>query len=161
MQIDDQTFYNSLHTHLLGSRWLEYQHLPLDPADVNVLQIMFYCGTEFLTISTNNCYFTGGIPKGLLEENIREWILEKTGTKVEVDLAEAVKLLTSFGIMSAYDFRLHVLPMDAAIRNLPQQPQSLVARSTESDISEGYDRDDFLETREQFEKRESKSSGWE
>ena len=65
--------------------------------------------------------------------------------------------------MSAQDVRLHVLPLDAAIRNLPQQPQSLVARAVESDISEGYDRDDFLETKEQFEKRESRSKepGWE
>ena len=74
-------------------------------------------------------------------------------------MSEAVKLLTSFGIMSAYDYRLHVLPMEAAIRNLPQQPQSLVARAAESDISEGYDREDFLETQEQFEKRDSKSKG--
>ena len=104
-------------------------------------------------------YVSGGIPKGLLEENVQEWILEKTGTKIEVDMSEAIKLLTSFGIMSAYDYRLHVLPMEAAIRNLPQQPQSLVARAAESDISEGYDREDFLETKEQFEKRDSKSKG--
>ena len=80
-----------------------------------------------------------------------------TGTKIEMDASEAIKLLSNFGILSSEDDKLHVLPLAAAIRNLPQQPQSLVARAEESDISEGYDRDDFLESQEQFEKRESKT----
>ena len=82
---------------------------------------------------------------------------------MEVDASEAIKLLTGFGILSARGDKLHVLPIETAIRNLPQQAQSLVARAAESDISEGYDRDDFLESKDQFEKRESRTKeiGWE
>lgn len=55
-----------------------------------------------------------------------------------------------------------MLPLKAAWRNLPQQPQSLVARVLEADLEEGYDRDVFLETEEQYEKGDKlqKRIGW-
>lgn len=55
-----------------------------------------------------------------------------------------------------------MLPLKAALRNLPQQPQSVVARTVESDIFEGYDRDAFVETEEQYKEEEKvqRRIGW-
>ncbi|KAL5022889.1 hypothetical protein ScPMuIL_002044 [Solemya velum] len=104
----------------------------------------------------------GGIPDVQLEKNIEEWILEKTNSSVDFDSSEAVKLLKNLGILSVVNDKLHVLNLQAAIRNLPQQPQSLIARAEESDIYEGYDRDEFLETEEEYrdEEKKSKRYGW-
>lgn len=106
--------------------------------------------------------FSGGIPDVQLEKNIEEWILEKTNSSVDFDSSEAVKLLKNLGILSVVNDKLHVLNLQAAIRNLPQQPQSLIARAEESDIYEGYDRDEFLETEEEYrdEEKKSKRYGW-
>ncbi|XP_052232684.1 transmembrane protein 143-like isoform X1 [Dreissena polymorpha] len=104
----------------------------------------------------------GGLSRLQLEERVEQYIYKVTGTQVEVDSAEAIMLLKKFGIVSEQDDKLHVLPLKAAMRNLPQQPQSLVARASEGDIAEGYDRDVFAETEEQYEKEEQvqKRVGW-
>lgn len=106
--------------------------------------------------------FAGGIPDIQLEKNIEEWILEKTKSSVDFDSSEAVKILKNLGILSIVNDKLHVLNLQAALRNLPQQPQSLIARSDESDIYEGYDRDEFQETEEEYKVEETKSKkyGW-
>lgn len=85
-----------------------------------------------------------------------------SGTEVEFESQEAVHLLKRFGIVSEHEDRLHVLPLKAAWRLLPQQPQSLVARSMEADLEDGYDRDVFVETEEQYEKGDKlqKRIGW-
>ena len=105
---------------------------------------------------------TGGMTVNDLEAKIVSWVYEITKTKIELDSSEAIQLLKQFGILSEEDNKLYVLSLDAARRNLPQQPQSLVARATESDLSEGYDRDVFIETDEQYDRRakREKAYGW-
>ncbi|XP_060553523.1 transmembrane protein 143-like isoform X2 [Ruditapes philippinarum] len=104
----------------------------------------------------------GGLTAIQLEGRIEKWVYEVTGTKIEFESLEAVNLLRNFGILSDIDDRLYVLPLRAAVNNLPQQPQSVVARATESDIYEGYDRDTFIETEEQYQEEEKvqKRIGW-
>lgn len=98
----------------------------------------------------------------MLEERIEEWIKKLSGSDIEFESQEAIHLLKKFGIVSEQDGKLHVLPLRAAWRNLPQQPQSLVARALEIDLEEGYDRDTFMETEEQYEKEDKiqKRIGW-
>lgn len=97
-----------------------------------------------------------------LEKSIEEWIKKISGTEIEFESKEAIHLLKKFGIVSEDEGKFHVLPLKAAWRNLPQQPQSLVARVLEADLEEGYDRDVFLETEEQYEKGDKlqKRIGW-
>ncbi|XP_053391505.1 transmembrane protein 143-like [Mercenaria mercenaria] len=104
----------------------------------------------------------GGLTAVQLEGRIEKWVYQVTGTEVEVESLEAINLLKKFGILCEIDNKLHVLPLMAALHNLPQQPQSVVARTTESDIFEGYDRDVFMETEEQYQEEEKvqKRIGW-
>ncbi|XP_053402767.1 transmembrane protein 143-like [Mercenaria mercenaria] len=101
----------------------------------------------------------GGLTAVQLEGRIEKWIYQVTGTEVEVESLEAINLLKKFGIQCEIDNKLHVLPLMAALHNLPQ---SVVARTTESDIFEGYDRDVFMETEEQYQEEEKvqKRIGW-
>lgn len=105
----------------------------------------------------------GGLTDVQLERRIEEWVQVKTGVKkLEFDSSEALKLLKHFGIVSEANEKLHVLPLDAAMRNLPQEPRSLVARSEDGDTTEGYDRNEFLETEQQYKEEEKKAKrfGW-
>lgn len=105
----------------------------------------------------------GGLTDVQLERRIEEWVQVKTGVKkLEFDSSEALKLLKHFGIVSEANEKLHVLPLDAAMRNLPQEPRSLVARSEDGDTTEGYDRNEFLETEQQYKEEEKKTKrfGW-
>lgn len=106
-------------------------------------------------------FFTGNITDLHLEKKAEEWIEKKTGANVEFDSSEAVKHLQDFGILSVSNGKLNVLPLDAAMRNLPQQPTLRVERM-EEDVLEGYDRDYFLETEEHYKEEEKKDKkyGW-
>jgi len=97
-----------------------------------------------------------------MEGRIERWIKETTGTQVEINSTEAVALLKKFGILTDYENRLHVLPLHAAMRNLPQLPQSIVARAAERDVAEGYDRDAFAETEDQYKREDQlhRRIGW-
>ena len=117
-----------------------------------------------LYLQCNNLlsFCLGGLLSLTLEERVQEWVKKVSGKEVEFESQVAVHLLKKFGIVSEHDGKLHVLPLKAAWRNLPQQPQSLVARAMEADLEEGYDRDVFLETEEQYEKGDKfqKRIGW-
>ena len=98
-----------------------------------------------------------------LESKIEKWIERKTGVQLDFDSNESSALLKYFGIMSeADDSKMHVLSLDAALRCLPITPQSLIARSTEADIREGYDRDEYLETEHEYKEEDRRASqyGW-
>ncbi|KAL3858773.1 hypothetical protein ACJMK2_009026 [Sinanodonta woodiana] len=105
---------------------------------------------------------SGGLTEARLHKMIEEWIVKKTGTKIKVNSSEAVKLLQDFGILRKDENRYQVISVEAALRNLPPQPQSLIARATDADLAEGYDRDSFLETEEQYKKEDEKAKryGW-
>ncbi len=99
----------------------------------------------------------------MVEKRIEEWVREKTGHKIEFESDEAVKLLTEFGLLSEdYNADLHVLPLDAAMRNLPLAPRSIVSRVDEYDFVEGYDRDITEESEEDYktEEKKRKKYGW-
>lgn len=106
--------------------------------------------------------FAGGITEIQLEKHIEKWVEDKTKVSIDFDSSEAIKLLKGFGILSEHGDKLHVLSMEAAMRHLPQQPQSLVARAMEADIAEGFDRDEYAETEEEYKEEEKKSRrfGW-
>ncbi|CAC5387348.1 unnamed protein product [Mytilus coruscus] len=103
----------------------------------------------------------GNITDLHLERKCEEWIEKKTGAKIEFDSSEAIKHLQDFGILSISNGKLNVLPLDSAMRNLPQQPTPKVERM-EEDLLEGYDRDYFLETEEKYTEEENKDKkyGW-
>ena len=91
----------------------------------------------------------------MMERKIEEWVLMKTGTRIEFESGEALQLLRDFGILSEdYETNLHVLGLDAAMRNLPRAPQTLVARGQESDMLEGYDREPEVEDEAQYKEDE-------
>ncbi|XP_076470686.1 transmembrane protein 143-like [Babylonia areolata] len=104
----------------------------------------------------------GGLSDAALESKIEQWIESKTGVQLEFESSEAIRLLKSFGILSESTEKLSVLPLESALRCLPITPQSLIARSSEADITEGYDRDEYLETEHEYKEEEKRSSrfGW-
>ena len=57
---------------------------------------------------------------------------------------------------------MHVLPLDAALKNLPITVQSLVLNRTEYDLEEGYDKDIIQETDAEYhdEDKKRRSFGW-
>ncbi|XP_078609192.1 transmembrane protein 143-like isoform X2 [Branchiostoma floridae x Branchiostoma japonicum] len=69
----------------------------------------------------------GGITVFELEELINRWILLESGSKITFDSSDAIKLLETFGILTGDDVdddrrrHLYVLPIEAALRQLPQQ----------------------------------------
>jgi hypothetical protein len=97
-----------------------------------------------------------------LEQRVEQWIAKKTGVRLEFESDEAVDLLKHFGVLSKTGDILHVLPLDSALRCLPITPQSLIARSAEADLKEGYDRDEYLETEHEYKEEEKRSRrfGW-
>jgi hypothetical protein len=106
--------------------------------------------------------FAGNITELQLEKKIEEWVEKKTGGSIEFDSSEAIKLLKNFGILSISKEKLNVLSLEAAMRNLPQQPQLMVDRRMEEDLTEGYDRDYFLETEDHYKEEDEKTKryGW-
>lgn len=126
--------------------------------NIVIFKIQLVYSSPIISVSE----FSGGIPDVQLERNIEAWIKRKVSVDVEFKSDEAIKLLQHFGILSKSNDKLHVLSLEAAMRNLPQQPQSLVARTEDTDIAEGYDRDYFLETEDEYkdEEQRSKKYGW-
>eukprot|EP00058_Branchiostoma_floridae_P008591 XP_002594079.1 hypothetical protein BRAFLDRAFT_68480 [Branchiostoma floridae] len=72
----------------------------------------------------------GGITVFELEELINRWILLESGSKITFDSSDAIKMLETFGILTGDDVdddrrrHLYVLPIEAALRQLPQQSTS-------------------------------------
>ena len=97
-----------------------------------------------------------------LERTVQLWVEVKTGVKLQFDSSEGIAMLKSFGLLRKDCGSLNVLPIEAALRMLPITPQSLVARSSEADLYEGYDRDEYLETEHEYKEEQKRSSryGW-
>ena len=93
---------------------------------------------------------------------IEDFLRKKSGVSIDMDSTEAVRVLQNFGLLSEKNEKLFVLPLDASMRILPQQPQSVIARAQEADIAEGFDRDEYLETEDEYkvEEEKSKKYGW-
>lgn len=91
-----------------------------------------------------------------------DWVSKVTGVRVEFDSSEAVQLLRNLGILREHKDKLSVLPLDAAIKNLPRQPFSVIVRANEVALNEGLDRDEFLESKKQYKQEDlrSKKYGW-
>ena len=103
------------------------------------------------------------MPRERLVHIVEDWVYQKTGTRVTFDPTDALSLLEELGILSQdYEQNLHVLPVESAIRNLPIRPQSLIARETEHDVMEGYDRHVSEEKEEEYKEEEKKRKkyGW-
>ena len=117
------------------------------------------CNAILCTVFT--C-FTGSLTEAALEKKIGQWIFDKTGVNLKFNSSEAVRLLKSLGTLKEENEKLYVLPLMSAIRCLPVTPQSLVARSAEADIAEGYDRDEYLETERMYKEEDERSRryGW-
>ncbi|XP_070574302.1 transmembrane protein 143-like [Ptychodera flava] len=101
----------------------------------------------------------GGITSFALEQKVSDWVYEKTGANLEFDSSESNQLLQSYGILTEdEDHLLSVHPMDAALRNLPSRPPSLVTKVEEFDLDleEGFERHYF--DRENVYKEEEKRS---
>ncbi len=99
----------------------------------------------------------------MLERRIEDWVQQNTGYSVDFEADEAVKLLTEFGIVREDDDAdLFVLPLPAALRNLPLASRSITDRIEEYDIVEGYDRDIMDEPEEEYkaEDKKRKKYGW-
>ncbi|KAK3086186.1 hypothetical protein FSP39_014907 [Pinctada imbricata] len=104
----------------------------------------------------------GGSTTEEVEKWAENWILKNTGSKVRFDSSEATGLLSEFGILEKRGDKMSVMTLEAAMCNLPQQSNSLISRWNAADLAEGYDRDEFLETVEMYEKDKEKSKdyGW-
>lgn len=106
---------------------------------------------------------TGGLNASEIETEVENWIEKKTGVRLNFDSEEAVMLLKNLGLLYEKDDKFHVLVLDAANRILPQSPQSSIAKgATQTDILEGFDRDEYLETEDEYKEEESKRRkyGW-
>ncbi|XP_077982743.1 transmembrane protein 143-like isoform X2 [Glandiceps talaboti] len=101
----------------------------------------------------------GGISNSMLDQNVENWIYEKTGENIEFDSGEARQLLESFGVITeSEDNLLSVHPLDAALRNLPSRPFSLVTKVDDFDIEleEGFEKEYY--DRESVYKEDEKRS---
>ena len=125
---------------------------------LSVLEICLYFGCYWICF-----HFLGSMPRERLVHIVEDWVYQKTGTRVTFDPTDALSLLEELGILSQdYEQNLHVLPVESAIRNLPIRPQSLIARETEHDVMEGYDRHVSEEKEEEYKEEEKKRKkyGW-
>ncbi|XP_033113132.1 transmembrane protein 143-like [Anneissia japonica] len=103
----------------------------------------------------------GGLSVSELEHTIEAWIKNKTGGNIRFDSNSATTLLQNFGIMVDDDDCLGVVPIDAALLSLPRQPVSILERSKESDLEEGYDKVFFeQDSSYKFQDRKQKRHGW-
>lgn len=110
-------------------------------------------------------FTTGGIPAAVLETAVEEWVRKMTGVEVVFNSLEAVRLLESLCLLrqSKDDDLLYVIPVDVALRSLPQQTQTLVKRFSEQDIAEGYEKDyGYEETEDSYKQSDKKKKrfGW-
>lgn len=107
-------------------------------------------------------YFPGGATEDVINKWAEDWVAKVTGVRVEFDSSEAVQLLRNLGILREHKDKLSVLPLEAAIKNLPRQPFSVIVRANEIALNEGLDRDEFLESQKQYKQEDlrSKKYGW-
>ena len=85
-----------------------------------------------------------------------------TGSVIEFDCAQAVKLLTNFGMLQVdNDDNLSVVNLDAAINALPPSPVSIAMRTEEEELDDPYEQV-FFEREEEYKKKEKKrrKTGW-
>jgi hypothetical protein len=108
------------------------------------------------------CSATGGTTEQVINKWAEDWVAKVTRVRVQFDSSEAVQLLRNLGILKEHKDRLSVLPLEAAIKNLPRQPFSVIVRANEVSLNEGMDRDEFLESETQYKKDDVKSKkyGW-
>ncbi|GFO47118.1 transmembrane protein 143-like [Plakobranchus ocellatus] len=105
----------------------------------------------------------GGLSMPELNAEVEKWVKKKTGVHLEFDSSEALQLLKDLGLMYEKNDKYHALMLDAAMRILPQSPCSVIGRrAIDADIAEGYDRDEYLETDEEYKAEEEKQKkyGW-
>lgn len=79
------------------------------------------------------------------------------------DSSESLQIFKTLGLVSEKNEKLQVLSLDAACRILPRVPLSVITRrASEADITEGYDRDEYLETEAEYKAEDKKSRryGW-
>ena len=88
--------------------------------------------------------------------------MKKTGTRIHFDSSEAVQLLGEFGILEKNGNRVCVAALENAMKGLPPSPNSVILREDDPELGEGYDRDEFSQTMEMYEKerQKSKAYGW-
>ncbi|XP_041377097.1 transmembrane protein 143-like [Gigantopelta aegis] len=112
--------------------------------------------------SSNLTAELGGLSSLQVERMIEDFLRKKSGITIDMDATEAIRILQGFGLASEKNEKLFVLPLEAAMRILPQQPQSVIARAQEADIAEGFDRDEYLETEAEYTEEEEKARkyGW-
>ncbi|KAH9503543.1 hypothetical protein Btru_068153 [Bulinus truncatus] len=104
-----------------------------------------------------------GLSKKDLEERVASWVEKCTGVQLDFNSTEAILILKNLGLITEKNNKFDVLTLTAATRILPQSPPSVIARrATEADITEGYDRDEYLETEEEYKAEEKQTSryGW-
>ena len=83
--------------------------------------------------------------------------------QLEFDSSEALTVLGDLGLVSEKNGKYHALMLEPAMSILPQSPTSVIGRrASEEDIAEGYDRDEYLETDEEYKAEEEKYRryGW-
>lgn len=80
------------------------------------------------------------MPDSLLQQKISDWIHFKTGTVVNFDPSEGIRLLSELGILTKdKDNNLFVLPLKPALNNLPHVHPTLSLRIEEYDLVEGFE----------------------
>ncbi|BFZ13524.1 hypothetical protein BsWGS_16563 [Bradybaena similaris] len=105
----------------------------------------------------------GGLSVEELESSVEKWLQRKTGAHTRFNSAEAVQFLKQLGLVYEQNNKYHVQQLDVAARHLPQAPRSVISRrSAQADVTEGYDRDEHLETSEEYvdEEHRSRRYGW-
>lgn len=105
----------------------------------------------------------GGLTAPELNKEVEEWIEKKTGVQLEFDSSEALTILGDLGLVSEKNGKYHAVMLEPAMSILPRASTSVIGRrATEEDIAEGYDRDEYLETDEEYKAEEEKYRryGW-
>ncbi|XP_033754224.1 transmembrane protein 143-like [Pecten maximus] len=85
----------------------------------------------------------GGLTEAELKRKIEEWITSKTEVNAEFDSQEALSLLKNYGIVKQSGNKIHVVSLAAALRCMPQRPDTLLMRELESDRVEDHDDEKF------------------
>ncbi|OWF38029.1 transmembrane protein 143-like [Mizuhopecten yessoensis] len=85
----------------------------------------------------------GGLTQAELKSKLEKWISSKTEVNAEFDPLEALSLLSNYGIVQQKGNKLHVVSLAAAIRSMPQRPETLLMRELEADRVEDHDDEKF------------------